>query len=113
MEKFEEFYQALIDEGFADSPYTIWCLFNDEAPDKQDTPWSEGKVIFDKLCKEYGCEYIEQGDEGYWCHGVIKVGDTYYKTEWNYTSYGGYSYDNIRDMICEVKPITTYVTIYE
>jgi len=74
------------------------------------------KVISDYL-NERGYEAVESegGGEGEseYCYGVIKVGDEYYKAEWNYYSYQGCDYDSIEDTVRKVTPTEKVVTVYE
>lgn len=86
---------------------------------------SRGYSVYNDAKKRFlesiGYEHIEQvgGGEGdgEYVHGIFKLGDKFYRAEWNYYSYhgfgGAWEYDEMFETLYEVTPTEKTIIVYE
>lgn len=74
----------------------------------------EAKIKWFKKIQYEHIELTDQVDNGF-MHGVFKLGDKYYRADWEYYSYRGYCYryeDEILERLREVQPTERVVIDY-
>lgn len=79
--------------------------------------WDAARDFTKEILAEFDHEIMDE-DGGYegggeYCYSVIRLGDKFFKAEWNYYSYDGCDFDYIEDTITEVTPSQKTVTVYE
>lgn len=94
---------------------TRWAEAEGKEVDDYNYQFDEFVMHGDYGVEGVGIEHIEQdgGGEGGGedCYSVIKVDDVFYKFEYDYRSYEGYTFDDPEPQV--VSPVQRLVTFYE
>lgn len=83
----------------------------------EDTDWREAGKKVDEFLDTQGYKWVdgEGGGEGQgeYCYGVIQLGESFFKAEWEYYSYNGCEFDWIERTVKEVTPKQKMIVVYE
>lgn len=114
--KYDEVYQALVEEGFEDSDYNHWALFSNQDLISKDLTTEQKQHVFNKISYKFDFEHIKiVGDtDGYitFRYGVCRIGDKYYLADWDCWCYEE-NFDHIKETVREVKPVKKIITVYK